>query len=118
MGGREIRSEPQKLTISAAAREILERAGWLNYLSHLQESNETVAMEFLQNLQDDHSTVRGKRIAVTDDIIAEVSGLPATRPVWTLKKERLQKIMEIFQDEGQSLTIKGKGILPATLGEP
>ena len=118
MGGREIRSEPQNLTISAAAREILERAGWLNYLSRLQESNETVAMEFFQNLQDDHSTVRGKRIAVTDDIIAEVSGLPATGPVWTLKKERLQKIMEIFQDEGQSLTIKGKGILPATLGEP
>ena len=106
------------MTISAAAREILERAGWLNYLNRLQESNETVAMEFLQNLQDDHSTVRGKRIAVTDDIIAEVSGLPATGPVWTLKKERLQKIMEIFQDKGQSLTIKGKGVLPATLGEP
>ena len=118
MGGRAIRSEPQQLTISAAAREILERAGWLNYFNRLQESNETVAMEFLQNLQDDHSTVRGKRIAVTDDIIAEVSGLPATGPVWTLKKERLQKIMEIFQDEGQSLTIKGKGVLPTTLGEP
>ena len=26
--------------------------------------------------------------------------------------------MENFQDEGQSLTIKGKGVLPATLGEP
>ena len=26
--------------------------------------------------------------------------------------------MEIFQDEGQSLTVKGKGVLPATLGEP
>ena len=89
MGGRAIRSEPQQLTISAAAQEILERAGWLNYFNHLQESNETVVMEFLQNLQDDHSTVRGKRIAVNDAIIAEVSGLPATGPVWTLKKERL-----------------------------
>jgi len=77
-----------------------------------------VALEFLQNLQEDHSIVRGKRIAVTDDIIAEVSGLPGVGPVWTLKKERLQKIMEIFQDEGQSLTVKGKGVLPATLGEP
>ena len=26
--------------------------------------------------------------------------------------------MEIFQDEGQKLTIRGKGVLPATLGEP
>jgi len=25
--------------------------------------------------------------------------------------------MEIFQDEGQNLTVKGKGVLPATLGE-
>lgn len=118
MGGRAIQSEPQELTVSATAREILERAGWLTYLSRLQESNETVAMEFLQNLQEDHSTVRGKRIAVTDDMIVEVLGLPATGPVWTLKKERLQKIMEIFQDEGQSLTIKGKGVLLAMLGEP
>ena len=100
MGGRAIRSEPKQLTISAAAREILEREGWLNYFNRLQESNETVAMEFLQNLQDYHSTVRGKRIAVTDAIIAEVSRLPATGPVWTLKKERLQKVMELFQDEG------------------
>ena len=26
--------------------------------------------------------------------------------------------MEIFQSEGQSLTVKGKGVLPTTLGEP
>ena len=118
MGGRAIRREPQELTVSAAAWEILEKAGWLNYFSHLQESNETVALEFLQNLQEDYSIVRERRIAVTDDVIAEVSGLPATGPIWTLRKERLQKIMEIFQDEGQSLTVKGKGVLPATLGEP
>ena len=81
MGGRSIRREPQVLTISAAAREILARAGWLTYLNRLRESNETVAIEFLQNLQEDYSTVRGRRIAVIDDIIAEVLGLPATRPV-------------------------------------
>lgn len=77
MGGRSIRREPQVLTVSDAAREILARAGWLTYLNRLQESNETVAIELLQNLQEDHSTVRVKHIAVTDEIIAEVSGLPA-----------------------------------------
>jgi hypothetical protein len=118
MGGKTVRSEPHELTVSAAARKILENAGWLNYFSCLQESNEAVALEFLQNLQENYSIVGGKRIAVTEDIIAEVSGLPAAGPVWTLKKERLQKVMEIFQDEGQSLTVKGKGVLPATLGEP
>ena len=118
MGRRSIRREPQVLTVSATAQEILARAGWLTYLNRLRESNKTVAIEFLQNLQEDHSTMRGKCIAVTDDIIAEVTGLPAIGPVWTLKKERLQKIIEIFQDEGQSLTIRRKGVLPAALGEP
>jgi len=44
-------------------------------------------MEFLQNLQEDHSIVGGRRITVTDEIIAEVIGLRAAGPVWTLKKE-------------------------------
>jgi len=105
------------LTVSDAAREILARAGWLTYLNRLEESNETVAIEFLQNLQEDHSTVRGRHIAVTNDIIAEVLGLPAARPVWMLKKERLQKIIETLQDEGQNLTVRGKGVLSAILGE-
>lgn len=47
MGGRAIRSEPQVLIISDVAREILERAGWINYLTRLQQSHETVAIEFL-----------------------------------------------------------------------
>ena len=72
----------------------------------------------MQNLQEYHSTVRGRHIAITDEIIAEVSGLLAAGPVWTLKKERLQKIIKIFQDEGQNLKFRGKGVLPASLGEP
>src|ERR1700733_562626 len=118
MGGKTIRSEPSKVTVSAAAREILENAGWLNYFNRLQESNETVALEFLQNLQENHSIVGGRRIGVTEDIITEASGLPAVGTRWKLKKERLQKVIEIFQGEGQSLTIKGKGVLPTALGEP
>jgi len=47
MGGRSIWREPQVLTISAAAREILVREGWLTYLNRLQESNETIAIELL-----------------------------------------------------------------------
>jgi len=69
-------------------------------------------------LQEDHSTGRGRHIAVNDDIIAEVSRLLAAGPVWMLKKERLQKIIKTFKDEGQNLTIRGKGVLRATLGEP
>ena len=83
MGGRSIQREPLVLTVSDAAREILARARWLTYFNGLQESNETVAIEFLQNLQEHHSMVRGRQIAVTNDIIAEVSGLPADEPqIW------------------------------------
>ena len=89
MGGRTVRSEPHKMTVSDAARKILENAGWLNYFNRLQESNEAVVLEFLQNLQENHSIVGGKRIEVTEDIIAETSGLPAVGPRWELKKERL-----------------------------
>ena len=118
MGGKTIRREPHKLIAFDVAREILKNAGWLNYFNRLQESNEAVALKFLQNLQENHSIVGGKQIEVTEDIIAETSGLPAVGPRWELKKERLQKAMEIFQSEGQSLTVKGKGVLSTTLGEP
>ena len=118
MGGKSIRSESSELIVSEAARKILEKAGWLTYFGRLRKSNEIVAMEFLQNLQEEHSVVGGKQIAVTKEIIAEVTRLPDLGPIWTTKKERLQKIVELFQDEGQELTVKGKGVLPATLGEP
>ena len=75
---------------------MVKKAGWLTYLNRLKEANETVVKEFLQNLQEEHSIIRGKRIEVTDDIIEKVTGLPAIGPIWTIKKERLQKIVEIF----------------------
>jgi len=62
MAGRVIRNEPQVLIISDAARAILERAGWINYLTRLQQSHETMAIEFLQNLQEDYSMVRGRQM--------------------------------------------------------
>ena len=82
--------------VSDGARKILARVGWIVYLNCLQQSNETVAIEFLKNLQEHHSMVRGRQITVIDDIIVEVSGLAATGPVWTLKKVRLRDTMKIF----------------------
>ena len=60
MGGKSIRSEPSELIVSEAARKILEKAGWLTYFGRLRKSNEIVAMEFLQNLQEEYSVVGGK----------------------------------------------------------
>ena len=91
-----------------AAREILVRARWIAYLNRLQQYNETVAIEFLQNLPENHSMVRGRQIVVIYEIIAEVSGLPTVGLVWTLKKMRLQDTITIFQDEGRTLLSKAK----------
>ena len=57
------------------------RTGWIDNLTRLQQPHETVAIEFLQNLQEDHSIVRGRQIIVTDAVIAEVSGLPVVGPI-------------------------------------
>ena len=77
-----------------------------------------MAIKIFQNLQEDHSIVRGRRITVTDVVIADVSRLLAIGPIWTHKKLRLQEAITIFLDEGQNLTVKGKGVQPETLGEP
>lgn len=62
--------------------------------------------------------VRGRQITVTNAVIDEVSGLPVVVSIWTQKKVRLQEAITIFRDEGHNLTVKGKEVLPATLGEP
>ena len=118
MGGCSIRSEPQTLVVSDVARAILDKLGWITYFMRMHQPNEAVATEFLLNLQEGSSTVRGRQIAVTDEIIAEVSGIPAQGTVWTQKKIRIREAMQIFQDEGQRLIVKGRGVHPASLGEP
>ena len=118
MGGRPIHSELQVLVFSNVAREIIEKLGWITYFTRLQQPHETVATMILQNFQEGYSMVRGIQIAVTDEIIVEVSGLPAQGTIWTHKKVRLQEAMNIFQEEGQTLVVKGKGVQLESLGEP
>lgn len=86
------------------------RAGWITYFTQLQQPHGTTRIEFLQNLQGDHSIVRGRQITMIDTIIVEVSRLPAVGPLWTHKKVRLQDAMATFQDEGQNLIVKGKEV--------
>ena len=55
---------------------------------------------------------------MSDEIIAEVSSIPAQGTIWTQKKIRIHEAIKIFQDDGQTLTVKGRGVHPASLGEP
>jgi hypothetical protein len=79
MGGSIIRNEPATTALLEqypVAYQIFEQAGWLNYFRRLQWYNEQQVLQFAQNLQEDHSIVAGVRISVTEEDIAEVSGLP------------------------------------------
>ena len=118
MGGRTVHREPLILAIFDEAREILARAGWIAYFMRFQPPNEEIAIEFLQNLQNGKSMVRGRQITVSDTEIVEAFGLPVEGPVWVDKGLKLCNAMEIFRGKGQELIKKGKGIQPSSLGEP
>lgn len=55
---------------------ILEHIGWFQYLNKLQGFHEEMTLEFLQNLQNGSTTLRGRDIVVSKAVIAEVTGLP------------------------------------------
>lgn len=76
MGGRAIRSEPPVLMVSDQAREILERTGWLQCLNSLQGFHEELTLEFLQNLQNSSTVVKGISMVLSKEILAKVTRLP------------------------------------------
>jgi len=118
MGGKTVRREPLVMEVSDRAREILVRARWISYFTRFQRPSEEITIEFLQHLKNGQSMVRGRRIIVSDAVIAEVSGMLAKGEVWSKKNIMLHDAVEIFRDAGQELTKKGKGIQPSSLGEP
>lgn len=118
MGEKSVRSEPLGLEISDRAREILVHVGWMSYFTRIQAPNSEVAIEFLQHLRNGQSMVKGRRIIVSEAVIAEVFGVPAKGIVWPKNHIILQDMVDIFRDAGEELTRKGKGIQPSSLGEP
>lgn len=62
--------------------------------------------------------MRGRRILVSDVVIAEVSGLPTEGTIWPKKHVMLQDAVDIFRDADEELTKKDKGIQPSSLAKP
>ena len=81
MGGPAIRHEPDSMALLELfpdAYQIFQQAGWVAYFERLQEFDPQQVLEFSQDLQEDHSTVQGVQIPVSEGDIAQVSGLPVT----------------------------------------
>ena len=90
MGGSAIRYEPGSITLLELfpeACQIFQQAGWLTYFERLGEFDPQQVLEFAQNFQDDYSVVQGVRISVTEEDIAQFSGLPVTGARWFSRKK-------------------------------
>jgi hypothetical protein len=97
---------------------IFENAGWIVYFEQLQGFNENHALEFARNLDGEQSMVRGMRIPVTEEIIAEVNHLPRTRERWFVHKTPLPTAKADFLREGEVVWPRGKGMALESLPHP
>jgi len=118
MGGKAICSESTVLQVSERTREFLERADWFQYLTKLQVFHEEITLEFLQNLQNGHTMVKGRNITVSEAVISKVSELPVEGTRCMDKHVLLQDTIAVFQDPDEQLVRKGKGIHPTYLRQP
>jgi hypothetical protein len=118
MGGQSVCREPTLLQVTDQAREILHCLGWTKYFNRLQGYDTNITLTFFQNLQGGVSMVRDIQILVTEEIIAEVTGLPNEGIQWTGKYTTLKEVMESFVEPREELDKKGKGLNPNALREP
>jgi hypothetical protein len=121
MGGSAIRNEPATTTLLErypAAYQIFEQAGWLNYFRRLQWYNEQQVLQFALNLQEDHSVVNGVRISVTEEDIAEVSGLPTDGTRIFSRKHIIRGAQQNFFLPEERIIFKGRGVQLSSLPPP
>ena len=75
-------------------------------------------LEFAQNFQEDYSVVQGVRISVTEEDIAQVSGLPVTGARWFSRKQVILNAQQDFLLPEEQVENKGCGISLHSLPRP
>jgi len=121
MGGNAIRNEPGSmalLELYPEAYQIFLQAGWVDYFRRLQEFDSQQVLEFALTLNEDHSIVRGVRISVTEEDIAEVLGLPANDTRWFNRKQLILNAQQDFLLPGEQVEPKGRGVALRSLPSP
>ena len=79
MGRETVRHEPNSMDAlqnCPEAYHIFIDAGWIEYFQKLEGSDEAVAIEFAQNLNNNQTQVRGMQLEVTEEVISWVTSLP------------------------------------------
>jgi hypothetical protein len=113
MGGPAIRHEPGSialLELHPEVYQIFQQAGWVDYFQRLQGFDPQQVLEFARNLQEGYSTVQGVRIPVSEDDIAQVSGLPVTGIRWFSRKHIILNAQQDFLLPGEQVEPKGRGV--------
>jgi hypothetical protein len=121
MGGSVIRNEPATTALLEhypTTYQIFQQAGWLNYFQRLQGYNEQQVLQFARNLQEDHSVVEGVRISVTEEDIAEVSGLPIDDTRMFSRKHIIGNVQQNFFLPEERIELKGRGVQLSSLPPP
>jgi hypothetical protein len=121
MGGSVIRNEPATTALLEhypTSYQIFQQAGWLNYFQRLQGYNEQQVLQFTQNLQEDHSVIEGVRISVTEEDIAEVSGLLIDDTRMFSQKHIIENVQQNFFLLEERIELKGRGVQLSSLPPP
>jgi hypothetical protein len=109
MGGPVIWHEPTMTALLELYPEVYQiflQAGWLGYFQRLQGFDQQQVLQFARNLQEDHSIVQGVWIPVTEEDIAQVSGLPTNGIRWFSCKHIILNAHRISSCQGNKLNLK------------
>jgi len=89
------------LELYPEAYQIFLQAGWLDYFRRLPDFNTQQVLEFACNLTEGFSVVEGIQIPVTEEVIAQVSGLPANGTCWFSRKHLILNAQQDFLQPGE-----------------
>jgi hypothetical protein len=90
----------------------------LGYFQSLQGFDQQQVLQFAWNLQEDHSIVQGVWILVTEDDIAQVSGLPFTGIRWFSRKHIILNAQQDFLLPGEQVEPKAQGVRLSSFPPP
>ena len=83
--GSPVRYEPNNLDALHANMEvfaIFQEPGWIEYFQRLNGFHEETKFQFSMNLTEEHSEIKGLRIDISEQDLAEVIGLPRIGKRW------------------------------------
>jgi len=89
------------LELYPEAYQIFLQAGWLDYFRRLPDFNTQQVLEFACNLTKGFSIVQGIQIPVTEEVIAQVSRLPANGTRWFSRKHLILNAQQDFLQPGE-----------------